>query len=92
MTPSHEMQYPTDNKSTVLIILIFAFVALGFAVIFSVLMANRTLSRENNIYLRINACIVSVPPQTRTPQYVKQCYDTGEHQGGQAVDRFGYGK
>jgi hypothetical protein len=92
MTPSHEIQYPTDNKSTVFILLAFALIMFGFAVIFNVLMTNRSLSKENNTYLRLNACIVSVPPQTRTADYVKHCYATAEQQGGRQVDRFGYGK
>lgn len=92
MTASHDLQYPTDNKSTVLIMLIFALVMLGFAIIFSVLMTNRVLSQENNTYLRLNACIVSVPPQTRTQQYVKGCYDGAVAHSGKAVDRYGYGK
>ncbi len=60
---------------------------------------NFTASRElrvaataNRARLDINLCIVSVPPQTRTPEYVHKCYDDAEKQNNIKVQRFGYGQ
>lgn len=50
------------------------------------------VGRENQIRLDVDLCIVSVPPQTRTPQYVKACYDDAEKLGGVKIQRFGYGQ
>lgn len=50
-----------------------------------------TATIANRARLDINNCIVSVPPQTRTPKYVKQCYDDTEKRLNIKVERFGYG-
>lgn len=46
----------------------------------------------NRTRLDVDLCIVSVPPQTRTPEYVKACYDDAEKDSGVKIRRFGYGQ
>lgn len=49
------------------------------------------VSNANKARLDINLCIVSVPPQTRTPDYVRHCYDTVDKLDNVKVTRYGYG-
>lgn len=46
----------------------------------------------NKARLDVGLCIVSVPPQTRTPEYVHACYDNAEKTDGIKIQRFGYGQ
>ena len=50
-----------------------------------------TVTTANRARLDINLCIVSVPPQTRTPEYVHKCYDDAEKLYEVKVVRYGYG-
>jgi hypothetical protein len=45
----------------------------------------------NKARLDINLCIVSVPPQTRTPEYVHNCYVSVEKLDNIKVTRYGFG-
>jgi hypothetical protein len=49
------------------------------------------VGRENQTRLNVDLCIVSVPPQTRTPEYVHACYDDAEKLSGVKIKRYGYG-
>lgn len=51
-----------------------------------------TAAAANRTRLDVDLCIVSVPPQTRTPEYVKACYDDAEKANGVKIKRFGYGQ
>lgn len=53
---------------------------------------NYALGKANNTYLRTVACISSVSPTKRTPDYVKFCYASAEEYTGVTVDHFGDGK
>jgi hypothetical protein len=48
-------------------------------------------STANKARLDINLCIVSVPPQTRTPEYVHNCYTGIEKMDNVKVVRYGFG-
>lgn len=61
--------------------------------------ANKTAEEQNKNYsfasramLDVGLCIVSVPPTTRTPEYVKGCYDQIEKQYNIKLQRFGDGQ
>lgn len=53
---------------------------------------NHAVGIQNNTYLKLNACIISVPPQSRTPEYVKSCYNNVESANNTTITRYGYGK
>lgn len=52
----------------------------------------RKAASANRTRLDVNLCIVSVPPQTRTPEYVHKCYDDAERVNNVKIERFGYGQ
>lgn len=84
-------RYPTSSAST-LILLCFSLTMAAISALFYVQYTNHKTGMQNNTYLRLNACIVSVPPQRRTPAYVKSCYDTATKDTGVHIDRYGDGK
>lgn len=50
-----------------------------------------TVGGANKTRLDVGLCIVSVPPQTRTPEYVHECYDNAEKTNDNKIQRFGFG-
>lgn len=46
----------------------------------------------NQAKLDIGLCIISVSPTVRTPEYVKNCYETVEKSSGLKLERFGDGR
>ena len=91
MIEPEQPRYPTSS-ATVLILLCFSITMMAIASLFYVQFMNHKTGVSNNTYLRLNACIVSVPPQRRTPEYVKSCYDIAEKDTGATIDRYGDGK
>jgi len=46
----------------------------------------------NQTYQRATNCFAATSPPNRTPQYVKDCYDTAEKATGVKVERYGDAK
>jgi hypothetical protein len=81
-----------SNKDQALMLLCFTVLALGLAAIFQTQLTNREIAYENQTYLKANACIISVSPTTRTPEYVKGCYDQAEKEMHVTIQRYGNAK
>lgn len=80
------------RSDLILMIFMFALLDFGMAIIFNTQIGNRKIGQENRTYLHANACVISVSPTTRTPQYVKACYDQAEKETGVSVERYGNAK
>lgn len=69
------MNPPKEYNSTLtLIIICFSVLALGLAVIFGTQVMNRQLGKQNQAYQRLNLCIFSYPPASRTSVQIQECY------------------
>lgn len=70
------------------------FVFVGVGILFIVLgqVNQKERSSYGQTYVRALACMASVSPTRRTPDYVKDCYDKAEAATGQKVERFGDGQ
>ena len=81
---------PTLEDSLVLMRWL-AGVLIIFVLILTLVMVNKltTLGKQNHTYLRTEACILSVPLNTRTPDYIQNCYLKAEQFTGTKVDHFG---
>lgn len=55
-------------------------------------LTNREVGKVNQTYNRVVACLASVSPTRRTPEYTKQCYDLAEKASGVRVERYGDGR
>lgn len=53
---------------------------------------NREVGKTNQLYTRVVACLASVTPIERTPDYVKKCYDRAEESVGIQAERYGDGR
>ena len=80
MNPTHGMR--------ILTIMVWVCLAVFFFLLYSTVIEAKRFSTENNTYLHTIACISSVSPTERTPQYVRSCYDMAEKGSGK-IKRFG---
>jgi ABC-type lipoprotein release transport system permease subunit len=80
-----------DLTISSLLLSLFVLTAVGFLIVFTTLMNNRQIGRENNTYLQTMVCIASVTPTERTASYVQGCYDKAEDANGNNITHFGNG-
>jgi hypothetical protein len=85
-------EYQHGNLSAILWLSTISILVGLLSIVLASQVQNAKVSKDNNTYLRLNACIVSVPPQRRTPEYVKSCYVSADQSNGTSVQRYGDGK
>jgi hypothetical protein len=56
------------------------------------ILTNRQNGLVNQAYIRTVACMASVQPNARTPQYVKSCYAKAEATTGVKIEHYGDGR
>lgn len=53
---------------------------------------NASIGAQNNTYVRVIACVSSVSPSRRTPEYVQSCYNQAETTNHTRITRYGDGQ
>lgn len=74
---------------TVLIVFVLIFILTGLRSLGEQSDRNHQTGLENNTYLRTTSCILSVPLEQRTDDYISNCYLRAEKASGVNVDHFG---
>jgi len=88
---SYEM-YATVNRFTVLLVLCASIVFAGLAVIFATQLINRQVGYTNQAYQKVNLCILSYPPGTRSGSDIQKCYDDVRAKTGITLERYDHFK
>lgn len=72
-----------------MVILALGLVAYLFVDSKNATLANREIGKTNQYYTRVVACLASVNPTKRTPEYVKFCYGEAERATGISAEKYG---
>jgi hypothetical protein len=60
----------------------------GILLILVFVLATKGQSKENNGYIRVINCIISIPATTRAQEDIETCYSTVEKQVGVKLQRY----
>lgn len=63
-------------------------VAAGILIIITIALSTEDTSKENNGYIRVINCVVSIPATVRTQTDIEKCYSTVEKDLGIRLQRY----
>lgn len=52
----------------------FIVILFGFVVLYRTTITNRQIGRNNTAYVRVQNCILGIPPNSRTSDKIDRCY------------------
>jgi hypothetical protein len=68
------------NKSGLLIILAFTIIVAGLLVLFTQSLHTRDKNEETTAYVRVQNCILGIPPKDRSQAHIDNCYKVVEEE------------
>ncbi len=60
----------------------------GMLVVVSIVNSTHDTSKDNNVYVRYIACVLSVPPADRSDEVIEQCWDHVIEESNREVHRY----